>query len=80
MMQGVTSACKLAKEPLTAVAVQKICAASQYDQIGLVSGKTSSGVKNIPAIERCNIKWLAANAGPALKGESKEYEMQGGFL
>lgn len=56
MMQGVTSACKLAKEPLTAVAVQKICAASQYDQIGLVSGKTSSGVKNIPAIERCNIK------------------------
>lgn len=41
---------------------------------------TSSGVTNIPVIERCNIKWLAANAGPAPKGESKEYEMQGVFL
>lgn len=40
---------------------------------------TLSGVTNSAVIAGCNIKLLETNAGPATKGEGKEYEMQGGF-
>lgn len=39
MMRGVTSACKLGKESLAAVAIQKMCIALWYGQIELVRGK-----------------------------------------
>lgn len=38
MVQDVTIACKLTKEPLATLPIQKTCAASWYDQIELVSG------------------------------------------
>lgn len=69
---------KLAKGPLAAVAIQKMCVASWCGLIELVSGKILK-VK-LEIIERCKIKWLAANAGPVPKAESKEYEMQSGFF